>query len=223
MVFILTKLFLRKQYIFDEIIFEEYRTLDKFKNCVKIKQEKMKGKILIIFFLIGISLSFSLNEPLTPTGKYNLLSPDTIEFNQIMDLWNSHQYNKAKIKLEKFIEKYPASVWKAEAKFHLGCLFYYDKNYEKAEEIFIQLKNEYKNSPIENKVNIRLSNLYYKQNRIDESIEKLKEVLANNPTPFQYKYSFAWLRHLKTQKIAQKKKNAKRDRTKRRWIWSHQT
>jgi len=29
MVFILTKLFLRKQYIFDEIIFEEYRNIDR--------------------------------------------------------------------------------------------------------------------------------------------------------------------------------------------------
>jgi len=167
----------------------------------------MKGKFLIIIFLISISIGLSLNEPITPTGKYNQLSPDTIEFNEIMDLWNSHQYNKAKLKFEKFIEKYPLSVWKAEAKFHLGCLSYYEKEYNKAEEIFKQLKQEYKNTNIENKVNIRLSNLYYKQNRIDESIEKLKEVLSNNPTPSQYKYSFAWLRHLKTQQIAQKRAN----------------
>jgi TolA-binding protein len=71
----------------------------------------MKGKFLIIIFLISISVGLSLNEPITPTGKYNQLSPDTIEFNEIMDLWNSHQYNKAKLKFEKFIEKYPLSVW----------------------------------------------------------------------------------------------------------------
>lgn len=161
---------------------------------------------LILFGLL-ISLLFSFDESLTPTKKFNPFSPDTIEFNSIMNLWNSHRWEDAKLKFEEFLGKYPESPWSDEAKFHLGCLYDYRKEYNKAIEIFDSLSKKHGKNYFGNKARIRLAGVLFDSERYNESLEVLKEILENNPTPSQYKYAFSWYRRIKRYLIAAKRAN----------------
>ncbi|MEM2117267.1 MAG: cysteine peptidase family C39 domain-containing protein [Thermoplasmata archaeon] len=165
----------------------------------------MGKKRLLLLLILGVVRLYGFDENITPVGSFNPFSKDTKEFNEALNLWNSHQWKKAKEKFENLIRKYPESPWVIESKFHLGCLSFYEKNYTKAERIFKEIESENKNTPFANKTKIRLSNVYIEKGDYEKALEKLKEVLENNPTSSQFKYAFGWYRHLKTYQIASKR------------------
>lgn len=163
------------------------------------------------FFLILLvcfsSLTFAFDEALTPTGKTNPSDSDSKDFQKAMVLWNNHKWDEAEKEFIKFLEKYPDSPWAAEAAFHLGCLSDYRKDYTKAKQIFKQLIEKHKDTPFANKSRIRLAGVLCGEGSYNESISTFKEIIENNPTPNQFKYSFAWYRKLKKYQQASKTAN----------------
>ena len=96
-----------------------------------------------------------------------------------LDQMMKKNYNKSKISLEEFIEKFPENQLSGSAHFWLGKIYLFEKNYRKAAIVFGEGVQKFPKSIKAAEMYYELVKSLYEMNKLTEACKTLK-LLENN-------------------------------------------
>jgi len=119
----------------------------------------------------------------TPVGL--LGSEDYVDmvkkYQEALLMINRKQYAEAAIALDRFLTAYPGSQHADKASYWLGESYYARHDYDKAQEIFSNLVNDYPNSSMLAETRLKLGYIRYEQQDWSEARQQLGMVMAEHP------------------------------------------
>lgn len=125
-----------------------------------------------------------------------------LAFGKAIQVWNSHEYDRAAQMLDEHRTQYPGSPWASEAALHVGCHAYYHGRYVDSEASFnwIIEKNQGKTQSgakaLFNKARLRLGVLRVAQDRPEEAEEIFRDLKEQGHDWRHRTYASAWLQRL---------------------------
>ncbi len=143
---------------------------------------------------------------LMPVGT-NITAAYNREMGDAMELWNSHQWEKARLEFSRIWREHPDSPWAAEAELHEACFLKFNSQFDDAEERFVSVLQKYPdNLEIRNKVLRYLPHLYAQTGRHQTALDVHLE-MQNMPLNWQERQHLENYNRIFSQAVAEEDEN----------------